>query len=69
MRNRLGVIRTSKKLIEELLHFDNTFITVMVDEKEYVIDSIGHSKKYGIDGEESHLCLNVRNGGSGFILR
>ena len=62
------MIRTSGMLMRELGMYPDDFITVRLGE-EYVIDSIGHTKTHGNIDDISHLCLNVRDGGSGFIRR
>lgn len=49
--------------------YPDDFITVRLGEEEYVIDSIGHTKTHGNIDDTSHLCLNVRDGGSGFVRR
>lgn len=55
-------------LVRELGMYPDDFITVRLGE-EYVIDSIGHTKTHGNIDDTSHLCLNVRDGGSGFVRR
>lgn len=44
------------------------FVTVKLDEKEYVIDNICRTKNY-FDSPSAHLCLNIRDGGEGNIRR
>lgn len=56
-------------VIRALGNLPDDFITVKIGEKEYVIESIGHTKTYGIEDATSHLCLNVRDGGDGCVLR
>ena len=46
--------------MRELGMYPDDFITVRLGEEEYVIDNID---------DTSHLCLNVRDGGSGFVRR
>lgn len=69
-RGRINkLIRTSGMLMRELGMYPDDFITVRLGEEEYVIDSIGHTKTHGNIDDTSHLCLNVRDGGSGFVRR
>ena len=56
-------------VIRALGSLPDDFITVKIGEKEYVIESIGHTKTHGIEDATSHLCLNVRDGGDGCVLR
>ncbi|WP_147419564.1 hypothetical protein [Mediterraneibacter gnavus] len=63
------MIRTSGMLMRELGMYPDDFVTVRLGEEEYVIDSIGHTKTHGNIDDTSHLCLNVRDGGSGFVRR
>ena len=55
--------------MRELAMYPDDFVTVRLGEEEYVIDSIGHTKTDGNMYDISHLCLNARDGGSGFIRR
>lgn len=54
-------------LIRELEKEDD-FITVRLDGKEYIIESIGRVFICG-DYPASHRCLDIRDGGDGNILR
>lgn len=54
--------------MRELNKFEDNFLTVVLDGKEYVIESIGHAT----DPDEypsSHLCLNIRDCGDGCVRR
>lgn len=62
------MISTSRELARDLLKAGDDFITVKLKDKEYVIDSIGHTKSY-FDSCATHLCLNIRDGGDGNIRR
>lgn len=61
-------ISTSGSLIRELQRLGDDFITVMIDNREYIIDSISHQKNY-TDSPLTHLCLVCRDGGDGEIKR
>lgn len=58
----------SNTLAKELGKYPDDFVTVMIDNKEYVIDSIGHTKRCD-SSDKSHLCINARDGGDGCLLR
>lgn len=66
------MIRTTDELTDELeklkRKYVNNVITVMLNDREYIIDSIGHVSDCS-DGYSSHLCLNIRHGGDGNIKR
>ena len=55
-------------LIRELERIEDDFITVVLNEKEYVIENIIHIKNY-TDSPSSHLALKIRGGGEGNIKR
>lgn len=55
-------------LIRELERIEDDFITVVLNEKEYVIENIIHVKNY-TDSPSSHLALKIRDGGEGNIKR
>ena len=55
-------------LVKELTRLGDRLITVVLNNKEYIIDSIGHVTAYS-DVNSSYLCLNIRDGGSGNIKR
>lgn len=62
------VINTSGMLMRELKEYEDDFITVILDKKEYVIENIIHIKNY-TDSPSSHLALKIRDGGEGNIKR
>lgn len=62
------VINTSGMLMRELKEYEDDFITVISDKKEYVIENIIHIKNY-TDSPSSHLALKIRDGGEGNIKR
>ena len=62
------MINTSGMLIRELERIEDDFITVVLNEKEYVIENIIHIKNY-TDSPSSHLALKIRVGGEGNIKR
>lgn len=61
-------ISTSSSLVRELQKLGDDFITVTVENREYIIDSIIHQKNY-TDSPLTHLSLKCRNGGQGEIKR
>ena len=64
------MIYNSYILSSELNRTENNFITVQIqgDDREYIIDSIAHSKNY-TDSPSTHLCLLCKDGGQGEIKR
>lgn len=63
-------ISTSHALAKELLSKPDSFITVTIEEKEYVIDSIRRKFTYAnFDDSVMYLTLNLRDGGNGNIKR
>ena len=62
------VINTSGMLMRELKEYEDDFITVILDKKEYVIENIIHIKNY-TDSPSSHLALKIRDGGEGNVKR
>ena len=66
----IGGILNSHTLIRVLQRLEDDFITVKIqgDDREYIIDSVGHAKNYA-DAPSSHLCLLCRDGGQGEIRR
>lgn len=62
------MVRTSRQLAAELLRQEDDFITVKLKEKEYVIEDIRRVPTH-TDVLTTHLCLNIRDGGEGNILR
>lgn len=55
-------------LIRELLKDEDGFVTVMLEGREYIIESVGRVSDF-VDGPTSHRCLNIRDGGEGYIKR
>lgn len=62
------MIFTSRMLARELLKDEDDFITVMLDGREYIIESIGRVSD-NVDSPVSHRCLNIKDGGKGYIKR
>lgn len=62
------MISTSSMLIRVLEKAGDKTITVMLGNKEYVIDSVVHVKDYA-DTPSSHLSIKIKDGGSGNIKR
>lgn len=62
-----SLFRELKRILDK---GNDDFITVKIldDNKEYVIESIGHEKNY-TDSPLTHLCLICRDGGQGNIKR
>ena len=61
-------ISTSGSLIRELQKLGDDFITVTIENREYIIDSIIYQKNY-TDSPLTHLSLKCRDGGQGEIKR
>lgn len=59
---------SNRQLINELSKYIDDFVTVRLADREYVIDSIGHSKVY-TNGQIPHICINIRDCGDGMIKR
>lgn len=55
-------------LAREMLKDEDDFVTVMLDGREYIIDSIGRVSDF-VDSPTSHKCLHIRYGGEGYIKR
>lgn len=55
-------------LARELHKDDDSFLTVMLEGREYIIESIGRVPDF-VDVPTSHKCLNIRDGGEGHIKR
>lgn len=53
-------------LIRELAKIGDDFISVKLEDREYIIESIGHIID---DVNRTHICLNIRDGGTGEIRR
>lgn len=62
------MITTSGMLARELLKEEDDFITVLLDGREYIIDSIGRVFDY-VDSPTSHKCLKIKECGEGYIKR
>ena len=64
------MIYNSYILSSELNRIENNFITVKIqgDDREYIIDSIAHSKNY-TGSPSTHLCLLCKDGGQGEMKR
>ena len=67
-KSNTSIISTSGALIRALQKLGDDFITVKVNNKEYVIETIGHEKNY-TDAPFTHLCLVCRDGGQENIKR
>lgn len=55
-------------LARELLKEEDDFITVMLNGREYIIESIGRVFDY-VDSPTSHRCLKIKECGEGYIKR
>lgn len=55
-------------LFRELLKFEDDFITVEINNKEYVMEKIVHKQNYS-DSPSTHICIVCRDGGDGEIKR
>lgn len=55
-------------LARELLKEEDDFLTVRLDGKEYIIESVGRVSEC-VDGPTSHRCLDIRACGEGHIKR
>lgn len=62
------MIFTSRELIQTLEKMEDNFITIQIDDDEYVIDSIAHRSNF-TDMPDSHICLIGRYGGNGNLKR
>lgn len=63
------MILTSDTLIKELLKDDDDFITVVLNNEEYIIESVGRISDC-VDKPVSHKCINIRyKEGNGHIIR
>lgn len=62
------MILSSGMLLRELNRLGDNFITVEVEDREYVIETIVHKPNY-TDSPCSYLCLRCRDGGQGEIKR
>lgn len=62
------MIISSVELVRELRRIGDNFITVEVDNREYVIDMIAH-KPNCADSLFTHLVLKCKDGGNGEIKR
>lgn len=67
MRNNI-LITTSGMLIRELHKDEDSFLTVMLEGREYIIESITRVPDF-VDRPTSHRCINIRDGGEGYIRR
>lgn len=56
-------------LANAIMRLPDDFITVKIGDKEYIIESVGHTKTHNIEDAVTHLCLNVRDAGDGCVLR
>lgn len=62
------MIISSGELVRELKRIGDNFITVEVDNREYVIDTISHRANCA-DSLCTHLVLKCKDGGNGEIKR
>lgn len=62
------MIFTTRELIKILEQLEDNFITIQIDDNEYVIDSIAHRSNF-TDMPDSHICLIGRYGGNGNLKR
>ena len=64
----IGIIASCGLLQRELKKFDDEFITVEVNGREYVIDAIRRVPNY-FDALSTHIKLICKEGGDGNIKR
>lgn len=62
------MITTSGMLARELYKDEDDFLTVMLEGREYIIESVSRMSDF-VDGPTSHRCINIRDGGEGYIKR
>lgn len=62
------MIFTTRELIKILEQLEDNFITIQIDDNEYVIDSIAHRSNF-TDMPDSHICLIGRYSGNGNLKR
>ena len=62
------MITTSGMLARELLKEEDDFVTVLLNGREYIIESIGRVFDY-VDSPTSHKCLEIKECGEGYIKR
>ena len=49
--------------LEKIINRDgDNFITVKIENREYMIESIGHEKNYNDSPNKTHLCLICKGG-------
>lgn len=62
------MIISSGELTRELKKTEDAFITVLVDGREYIIDTIQRKPNFE-ESLSSHIALICRDGGSGYLRR
>ena len=62
------MIISSGDLARELQKTEDAFVTVFVDDREYVIDTIQRKPNFE-ESLSSHIALICRDGGSGYLRR
>lgn len=70
MKIDTNYIATSHMLARELLNKEDSFITVMCENKEYIIDSVKRIAVHAnIDDSTIHLALKLKEYSGGNIIR
>ena len=62
------MIISSGELARELKKTEDAFVTVFVENREYVIDTIQRKPNFE-ESLSSHIVLICRDGGSGYLRR
>ena len=62
------MITTARQLKKELEKIDDDFVTVMIEDREYMIECISHVANYA-EFPSAHLCLKCKDCGDGYIKR
>ena len=59
---------TKSSLERELRRLDDNFITILIEDREYIIDSIVHLKTHGDSDYTTHLALKACPANEGCLI-
>lgn len=62
------MINTKLALERELRRFNDDFITIVIEDREYIIDNIVHLKTHGDNDYTTHLALKAVPSNEGCLL-